>query len=222
MRLTYDTGPAGRRQHRRSPEEAVGQPIPRTRPAGFHASFHLGHLVARSGTILLDCGAAPDLQGADLAFLWKPKLRIPDLYENPGNQRAFRHFPDACACCASDEHLVAAIRRPDQHAIKGSALLPPTCRTFCTRDMPRRSIRRSSTGTTHRFKGDLTPSRYLGGVQLYGATAGDVCMCDRCSTSRTLSRTAASAVRTTMTMLFAVTSAGGFFHISAPSGIRMS
>jgi type II restriction enzyme len=28
-------------------------------------------------------------KGADHAFLWKPKLRIPDIYENPGNQQAF-------------------------------------------------------------------------------------------------------------------------------------
>ena len=26
-------------------------------------------------------------KGADHAFLWKPKLRIPDIYENPENQR---------------------------------------------------------------------------------------------------------------------------------------
>ena len=28
-------------------------------------------------------------RGADNAFLWKPKLRIPDIYENSANQRAF-------------------------------------------------------------------------------------------------------------------------------------
>jgi type II restriction enzyme len=58
-------------------------------------------------------------RGADHAFLWKPKLRIPDIYENAGNQRAFGHFLDACACCTSEEQVVAAIRRLDQHAIKG-------------------------------------------------------------------------------------------------------
>ena len=26
-------------------------------------------------------------RGADHAWLWKPKLRIPDIYEHPGNQR---------------------------------------------------------------------------------------------------------------------------------------
>jgi type II restriction enzyme len=28
-------------------------------------------------------------KGADHAFLWKPKLRIPDIYENAANQKAF-------------------------------------------------------------------------------------------------------------------------------------
>lgn len=28
-------------------------------------------------------------KGADHAFLWKPKLRIPDIYEDPENQRTF-------------------------------------------------------------------------------------------------------------------------------------
>jgi type II restriction enzyme len=58
-------------------------------------------------------------KGADHAFLWKPKLRIPDIYEHPANQRTFGHFLDACACCSSEEQAVAAIRRLDQHAIKG-------------------------------------------------------------------------------------------------------
>lgn len=58
-------------------------------------------------------------KGADHAFLWKPKLRIPDIYESPDNQRAFGKFLDACSCCTSDEQVVAAIRRLDQHAIKG-------------------------------------------------------------------------------------------------------
>jgi type II restriction enzyme len=31
-------------------------------------------------------------KGADHAFLWKPKLRIPDIYENRSNQLAFASF----------------------------------------------------------------------------------------------------------------------------------
>ena len=37
-------------------------------------------------------------KGADHAFLWKPKLRIPDIYEDRTNQVAFGRFLDACLC----------------------------------------------------------------------------------------------------------------------------
>lgn len=58
-------------------------------------------------------------RGADHAFLWKPKLRIPDIYENLDNQRAFGRFLSACACCKEAEGLLAAIRQLDQQRIKG-------------------------------------------------------------------------------------------------------
>lgn len=58
-------------------------------------------------------------KGADHAFLWKPKLRIPDIYEHAGNQRAFGQLLDACVCCDTEEHVLAEIRRIDQHKIKG-------------------------------------------------------------------------------------------------------
>ncbi|MBY0406717.1 MAG: type II restriction endonuclease [Rickettsiales bacterium] len=58
-------------------------------------------------------------KGADHAFLWKPKLRIPDIYEIPANQRAFGQLLDTCVCCKTADHVIAAIHRIDQHAIKG-------------------------------------------------------------------------------------------------------
>jgi type II restriction enzyme len=58
-------------------------------------------------------------KGADHAFLWKPKLRIPDIYESPDNQRAFGRFLDTCMCCQGAEELVAAVRKLDQARIKG-------------------------------------------------------------------------------------------------------
>lgn len=58
-------------------------------------------------------------KGADHAFLWKPKLRIPDIYESPENQRAFGRFLDTCVCCNGAEALVAAITKLDQLKIKG-------------------------------------------------------------------------------------------------------
>lgn len=53
------------------------------------------------------------------AFLWKPKLRIPDLYENRANQVAFARFLDTCACCGSEAEILAAIRHLDSQQIKG-------------------------------------------------------------------------------------------------------
>jgi type II restriction enzyme len=58
-------------------------------------------------------------KGADHAFLWKPKLRIPDIYENAENQRAFGVFLDACCNCSHEEYLLAAIHRLDRQKIKG-------------------------------------------------------------------------------------------------------
>jgi type II restriction enzyme len=58
-------------------------------------------------------------KGADHAFLWKPKLRIPDIYENRDHQLAFGRFLDTCACCTGEEQVLAAIRRLDELRIKG-------------------------------------------------------------------------------------------------------
>ena len=58
-------------------------------------------------------------KGADHAFLWKPKLRIPDIYESADNQRAFGRFLDACVCCSTAEQVVAAIHQLDAHKVKG-------------------------------------------------------------------------------------------------------
>src|SRR6266542_28286 len=74
-------------------------------------------------------------KGADHAFLWKPKLRIPDIYENEANQRAFGQFLDVCLCCnGEEESLIQAIHRLDAQKIKGLGpavanllyFLPPT------------------------------------------------------------------------------------------------
>jgi type II restriction enzyme len=58
-------------------------------------------------------------KGADHAFLWKPKLRIPDIYENGPNQLAFGRFLEACNCCASENDLVNKIHALDLRKIKG-------------------------------------------------------------------------------------------------------
>lgn len=61
-------------------------------------------------------------KGADHAFLWKPKLRIPDIYENRDNQLAFARFLNSCVCCTGDDGVIAAIR--DLHARKIKGLGP--------------------------------------------------------------------------------------------------
>lgn len=61
----------------------------------------------------------PIFKGADHAFLWKPKLRIPDIYESPDNQLAFARFLDVCACCDNDAAIISAIRTLDARKIKG-------------------------------------------------------------------------------------------------------
>jgi type II restriction enzyme len=58
-------------------------------------------------------------RGADHAFLWKPKLRIPDIYEDRGNQLAFARFLNACVCCSAEDGILDAVHRLDQHRIKG-------------------------------------------------------------------------------------------------------
>jgi type II restriction enzyme len=58
-------------------------------------------------------------KGADHAFLWKPKLRIPDIYESRENQRAFGRFLDTCLCCSTEAAVIEAIRRIDSLRIKG-------------------------------------------------------------------------------------------------------
>jgi type II restriction enzyme len=57
-------------------------------------------------------------KGADHAFLWKPKLRIPDIYENPGNQLAFARLLHACDCCDKADDVISAIQCVDAQAIK--------------------------------------------------------------------------------------------------------
>lgn len=57
-------------------------------------------------------------EGAAHPFYWKPKLRIPDIYENEGNQRAFGRFLSSCVD-ASEERLLNEIDALDNLAIKG-------------------------------------------------------------------------------------------------------
>jgi len=56
-------------------------------------------------------------KGADHAFLWKPKLRIPDIHEDGANQVAFGRFLDACLRGTAEAQVLAAIQALDQAGI---------------------------------------------------------------------------------------------------------
>lgn len=58
-------------------------------------------------------------EGAAHPFYWKPKLRIPDIYENEGNKRAFGSFLEACLSAGSADKLVKEILTLDACRIKG-------------------------------------------------------------------------------------------------------
>ena len=58
-------------------------------------------------------------EGAAHAFYWKPKLRIPDIYENTTNQQAFGQFLAHCLSAAREDQLLREIHRLDTLKIKG-------------------------------------------------------------------------------------------------------
>ncbi len=57
--------------------------------------------------------------GAAHPFYWKPKLRIPDIYENEENKRAFGSFLESCLSAGSADKLVKEILTLDACRIKG-------------------------------------------------------------------------------------------------------
>jgi len=57
--------------------------------------------------------------GAAHPFYWKPKLRIPDIYENEANKRAFGSFLESCLSAGSADKLVKEILTLDARHIKG-------------------------------------------------------------------------------------------------------
>ncbi|MFV1969193.1 MAG: hypothetical protein ACC628_27545 [Pirellulaceae bacterium] len=57
--------------------------------------------------------------GAAHPFYWKPKLRIPDIYENQANKRRFGAFLEACLASTREEQLLTEMSRLASPAIKG-------------------------------------------------------------------------------------------------------
>lgn len=58
-------------------------------------------------------------KGADHPFHWKPKMRIPDIYEDRDNQLAFGRLLETCRCCTSDSQVLAAIRDFASRGVRG-------------------------------------------------------------------------------------------------------
>ncbi len=58
-------------------------------------------------------------EGAAHPFYWKPKLRIPDIYENEANKQAFGQFLENCLGAKSEEQIIKEIVRLDALKIKG-------------------------------------------------------------------------------------------------------
>lgn len=58
-------------------------------------------------------------EGAAHPFFWKPKLRIPDIYENENNKRKFAAFLEACLNATREEQVLTEISRLAGARIKG-------------------------------------------------------------------------------------------------------
>jgi type II restriction enzyme len=58
-------------------------------------------------------------EGAAHAFYWKPKLRIPDIYENETNKIAFGQFLENCLFASTEDQIIKEIIKLDQLKIKG-------------------------------------------------------------------------------------------------------
>ena len=82
----------------------------RSRDRGRHIRQRVPRLLAQDG-LALGGRAARAFRGADHAWLWKPKLLIPDTYESPENHCAFGRFLDTCVRCTTEVQVLAAVRR---------------------------------------------------------------------------------------------------------------
>jgi type II restriction enzyme len=58
-------------------------------------------------------------EGAAHPFYWKPKLRIPDIYENEDNKKVFGQFLGACLNATREDQVLAEMSRLAAACIKG-------------------------------------------------------------------------------------------------------
>jgi type II restriction enzyme len=57
--------------------------------------------------------------GAAHAFYWKPKLRIPDIYEDEDNKLKFGRFLEACYSAVKEEQVLDQLSKLASYEIKG-------------------------------------------------------------------------------------------------------
>ncbi|MBI2793275.1 MAG: hypothetical protein HYX66_01325 [Ignavibacteria bacterium] len=58
-------------------------------------------------------------EGAAHPFYWKPKLRIPDIYENEANKQAFGQFLESCQNAKTEDQVIKEIIKLDDLKVKG-------------------------------------------------------------------------------------------------------
>lgn len=58
-------------------------------------------------------------EGAAHPFYWKPKLRIPDIYENNSNKSLFGQFLESCLKANKEEQIIKEISKLSHQNIKG-------------------------------------------------------------------------------------------------------
>jgi type II restriction enzyme len=58
-------------------------------------------------------------QGAAHAFYWKPKLRIPDIYEDEENKRAFGRLLERALGTPGEDRLISEVLELDRRRVKG-------------------------------------------------------------------------------------------------------
>ena len=58
-------------------------------------------------------------EGAAHPFYWKPKMRIPDIYENQSNKKAFGQFLENCINTNKEDQIIREIIKLDELKIKG-------------------------------------------------------------------------------------------------------
>lgn len=113
---TWFTNSAERLKAFRSIRRGVGQVVDEMRSGRFGNDFRGSSLEFVLNSITEQKQV---FEGAAHAFYWKPKLRIPDIYENETNQRAFGQFLANCLSASREDQLLREIHHLDKLKIKG-------------------------------------------------------------------------------------------------------